>query len=158
MVSNQRTFLKSILNIYKLKNCKKGWTGYNCNPEISDKINNFKIELGIISSESNTNIGLLDSIILEAGSNVLNIDTSDTTPEQYAKDLGNVTFKLSTKASEIFTFTLNRFKKFADSINNNNATESTNDNVTGGRKKRKTQHKKSRKSRKSIKNCKNRKH
>lgn len=161
MVSNQQILLSSILNVYKLKNCQKGWTGYTCDSEISKKIVEFNKNLKIIYRESESNITLLKSIITEAHSNVFNINTINTTPEKYAEELGNKILELSTKASEIFTFTLEKFRTFADSINRDNVTELKNDNVdsvTGGRKKRKTHHKKSRKSRKSIKNCKNRKH
>ena len=162
MVLNQKKLLSSILNIYQLKNCKpRLFIGYKCNSDIVKNIVKFNKNLNIISRESDSNITLLNSIITEARSNVFNINTINTTPEKYAEDLGNITFKLSTKASEIFTSTLEKFNVFAHSINTDNVTELKNDDVDtvkGGRKKRKTQHKKSRKSRKSIKNYKNRKH
>ena len=185
MVSNQQKLLKSILSIYKLKMCDPGYLRARCSQKISTKTAQFQKELNSLHTESLSKITILETIKTEAKNKFSSIARTST-PEAYAETLENTLVPLCSKASNIFTSTMEKFETLATSLDKaesdknqqldeklqlyekpqftNEETQSAAAAAAGGsyrqkrcnRKYKKT--KKPRKSRKSRKSRKNRKH
>jgi len=117
MISNQEKLLKSLLNIYKLKKCKKGTLyGYTCSKDIMDKTKVFEDQLKSLHEKSASQIKKLETIKQKARSEILKINSSGITPQEYQAQLAQQSFKCSLEASNIFNSTLERFEKFATEL------------------------------------------